>query len=608
MQFKLKVMLILILVMTIPILVVGVGSAFYYRDVVKKNIWEDDLAQAKAVSLYTPTYMDSARLYLESLADRPLVIKAVEEKNVTFLNETTQYAGKTFKTTNDSPIFDEIFITDASGTVVSSYPCGEIIGRDMSSKSSINQSIRFDKTTVSDAALSDVTGKPTIYLVVPIDNSTSNYPIMQSHNATMYGALIGEINLGEYAKAIFGTQVRNNQYIYMVNRTGHVMVHNNYSYMNSMINYSTVPAVQRVLKGEEDVAEAYNPVEHDWRLAAFSPIPKYGWGVVVAMPVEVAYKPISDTTPFIILSIALLTIIAVLLAVYFGYYFAKPILDISKAAAGIPQGEYRHYLPLARSDELGELARSLDQMAATIQKDNEAIIAARDKAEEEKKRAELYVDIMGHDINNLNQVAMGNLELIKNSDKLPDDLRPMADHALTAVEGSAEIIDNVYKIQKLSSEELHMERIDVNDLVNEAIREAYRPPDKKVEIYYSKSKGMLVEAAPLLKEAFSNIINNAIKYSGPDMHIDIDQKETVLGGKKYYEVSISDNGPGIPDELKRKLFRRFQRGNTGAQGKGMGLYITKMLVERFGGKVCVEDRVPGDYKKGSKFVILLPAA
>jgi signal transduction histidine kinase len=82
----------------------------------------------------------------------------------------------------------------------------------------------------------------------------------------------------------------------------------------------------------------------------------------------------------------------------------------------------------------------------------------------------------------------------------------------------------------------------------------------------------------------------------------------ILGGKKYYEVSISDNGPGIPDELKAKLFRRFQRWTTRAQGKGLGLYITKMLVERFGGKACVEDRIPGDHTKGSKFIILLPAA
>lgn len=131
MQFKLKVMLILIFVMTAPILMIGVGSALYYQDVVKRNIWDDNMAQAKAVSLHTPTYMDSASLYLESLADRPLVIKAMDEKNVTFLNETTRYAGITFKSIDNSTIFDEIFITDPSGTVVSSYPHRDVIGKNV---------------------------------------------------------------------------------------------------------------------------------------------------------------------------------------------------------------------------------------------------------------------------------------------------------------------------------------------------------------------------------------------------------------------------------------------------------------------------------------------
>ncbi|HMK46274.1 MAG TPA: sensor histidine kinase [Methanocella sp.] len=98
------------------------------------------------------------------------------------------------------------------------------------------------------------------------------------------------------------------------------------------------------------------------------------------------------------------------------------------------------------------------------------------------------------------------------------------------------------------------------------------------------------------------MINNSIKYSGPNVTIDISidisidtvQKEDT----KYYRTVITDNGYGIPDEVKQKLFRRFQRGTTKAHGKGLGLYIVKMLVERFDGEVWVEDRVSGDYTKG----------
>jgi signal transduction histidine kinase len=75
----------------------------------------------------------------------------------------------------------------------------------------------------------------------------------------------------------------------------------------------------------------------------------------------------------------------------------------------------------------------------------------------------------------------------------------------------------------------------------------------------------------------------------------------------YYRVGISDNGPGIPDELKKKLFGRSQRGPTKTTGRGLGLYLVKELVDDFHGKVWVEDRVPEDYTKGSRFVVMLPA-
>ena len=84
-------------------------------------------------------------------------------------------------------------------------------------------------------------------------------------------------------------------------------------------------------------------------------------------------------------------------------------------------------------------------------------------------------------------------------------------------------------------------------------------------------------------------------------------KDVTIAGKDFYEVSIADNGPGITDELKSKLFARFQRGTTKAIGHGLGLYLVRTLVEGFGGHVLVEDRVKGDYHKGSRFIVVLPA-
>jgi signal transduction histidine kinase len=70
---------------------------------------------------------------------------------------------------------------------------------------------------------------------------------------------------------------------------------------------------------------------------------------------------------------------------------------------------------------------------------------------------------------------------------------------------------------------------------------------------------------------------------------------------------VEDNDPGIPDILKDVIFDRFRRGDTKAHGTGLGLYPVKTLVDSYGGKVWVEDRIKGDYTKGARFMVMLPA-
>jgi signal transduction histidine kinase len=79
-------------------------------------------------------------------------------------------------------------------------------------------------------------------------------------------------------------------------------------------------------------------------------------------------------------------------------------------------------------------------------------------------------------------------------------------------------------------------------------------------------------------------------------------------GEIFCRIVIEDTGPDIPDEQKPGIFERAGREQAKLTGKGLGLYLVKTLVDDFRGRVWVEDRVPGDYKQGSRFVIMLPAA
>lgn len=227
--------------------------------------------------------------------------------------------------------------------------------------------------------------------------------------------------------------------------------------------------------------------------------------------------------------------------------------------------------------------------------------------QEARAEAELYLDLMGHDISNLNQIAMGYLELAVASPTMGEKERALVDKPLEALNKSAKLIDNVRKLQRARSEEKVQSVIDIGMLLERLARQFSSVPGRDVNIDYIPVSGCLVKANDLIEDAFTNIIGNAIKHSTGPMEIHIELKPLRIGDKECYQVSIDDNGPGIPEALKARIFGRMQRGQTRSRGSGLGLHLVKTLIESYGGSVQVEDRVPGDYSKGSRFIVKIPA-
>lgn len=589
-SIKSKAVILLVLMATVPIIVGGVSSAYYWG-IVEKHIRDDYLAYAKALSALTVSYIDDSKIYLKSQAGSHSAIYSVADKNLPVLNYT-------LKNIQNTGQFSNVYATDASGMVISSYPYSMLAGLDEMDKPYVYGPITDTKAYVSQPMLSEYTKNHTIYMGVPI----------QDESGKVLGVLVGSLDLHNYSFFMSEWLADTGKYTYLVDSSGIVIAR--YGGQNSMMgkNISNYPGAREVSRGEEGVYEAYNPAVNETQVVAFSPVKSYGMGVLIAIPINMAYYPIQSAITTMITFLIILMLAAFTIATIVGRYLVKPIINMSKAMKEMPSGDYLRYLPVERQDEIGDLARSFDSLAKTIRADQEKIMSARDAAEEEKNKTEFYLDLMGHDINNLNQVVLGSLELIKDDKNLTGLQRRFIERAINAASGSAAIINNVRSVKRISSEELSLTPINLDELIRACIEESPRPPDKKVTIRYTPKVGMIIKGTPLAKEIFCNLINNSIKYSGKEVDIDISADEVTVNGKKHYQIAISDNGYGIPDDLKVKLFRRFQRGALKGDGKGLGLYIVKTLTERLGGTVRVVDRVSGDHTKGAKFIVLLPAA
>ena len=150
--------------------------------------------------------------------------------------------------------------------------------------------------------------------------------------------------------------------------------------------------------------------------------------------------------------------------------------------------------------------------------------------------------------------------------------------------------------------------VDLDAVVEECIGRARNrhnlPPDSIV--YRRVSSARVLGDEDELQAAVSNLIDNAVKYSGNSVQV---TTELSTVDEKYAAVRVKDEGVGIPKTELKRIFKRFYRvpgpANKRPKGTGLGLYIVRSVAKRHGGRAWAESEGPGH---GSTFVLQLPMA
>ncbi|MEM0343669.1 MAG: GAF domain-containing protein [Thermoplasmata archaeon] len=224
----------------------------------------------------------------------------------------------------------------------------------------------------------------------------------------------------------------------------------------------------------------------------------------------------------------------------------------------------------------------------------------------------LLNDLMTHDINNFNQGIMGYIELLLEDKRLDENQRRYAERALAQVRNNARLIDNIRKLAKVRMmTDADFAPVDLERAIAEAAEVVSSAnPDKKLILASQLLKEThYVMANQFIHDLFENLFSNALKFdSSSRVKVDVLISETSSAAGDMWLLSVVDRGRGIPDDRKKVVFERFATGVTGVKGFGLGLSIVKAIVDKLGGRIWVEDRVPGDFTKGTVFKIMLPKA
>jgi len=231
-----------------------------------------------------------------------------------------------------------------------------------------------------------------------------------------------------------------------------------------------------------------------------------------------------------------------------------------------------------------ELRRSTDELARIHR-----------ELESAHREANLYLDILTHDIGNTENVANLYAEMLV--DSVEGEAAGYATNLKQSIAKSIEILGTVSKIRRIYAGPPLLRPVDLDAVIRAEIEHFAGIP-----IAYEGAP-RLVLADDLLSEVFTNLIGNAVKHGGQGVEI------AVRVGERDDEVlvSVEDTGPGIPDDQKEEIFHRYERQKRGV-GEGLGLYLVRILVERYGGRIWAEDRVPGRHEEGAAFLFTLKKA
>ncbi len=254
---------------------------------------------------------------------------------------------------------------------------------------------------------------------------------------------------------------------------------------------------------------------------------------------------------------------------------------------------------------LDELNLSNTEYISAIKK----IEGYKDNLSKAYNRAEFYKDLFSHDINNILQGILSGMQLceaeIDDGTEMQKDIRIIISQVLRG----ANLVLNIRKLSQLEEIEISLRRTEIcNILINsiDFVKNSYR--DKKININLdSVSKQLYIQTNELIRDVFENILYNAIKHNKnaiPEIEDKISKEQKLV--ENYIKLEFQDNGVGISDPRKEKIFQRGYGDNKSVQGMGLGLSLVKTIIEKCQGEIWVEDRVKGDYSKGSNFIILIP--
>lgn len=214
---------------------------------------------------------------------------------------------------------------------------------------------------------------------------------------------------------------------------------------------------------------------------------------------------------------------------------------------------------------------------------------------------------IAHELNNPLAGLRSLAQVLSVEPSYPQSVRNDLKEIETAAERSSAIIRDLMEFSK--ADDRVREKISLNEIAERSLNMVKTAlHEHRVETFWNDSKSVMVEVDPhLLQHVIFNLVNNACQAMREPGEIVLRtlHRRGEKANEEFVEIQVSDTGPGIPDEILARVFEPFFTTKAAGQGTGLGLSMSRWVVENFGGVIEVVNRKD---RSGTIFTVRLPAA
>jgi signal transduction histidine kinase len=412
------------------------------------------------------------------------------------------------------------------------------------------------------------------------------------------GWLVGEFSLEEMWRMVDQIRIGEHGFALVVAPDGHLIAHGDpdkkalVAQTRNLGAHALVASAQAQREGAPPALE-YVDDSGVTQLGVAAQIPQLGWTLVVEQPTREAYASARQLQQQLVVAISAALLVMIAIGYLFGRSFINPILLLKRATHGVASGQLDTRVNIETGDEFADLGESFNTMANRLVDLTENVKKQERQAMFGRVAAGLVHDLL-HPIQNVGN----NMRLLLREDIDAEGRQECGrtiDREMTTIK---RFLDDLHSVVK--PKPIERFAMDLNVVVREVADSMRGEGDRTgIAVVAQVAPGTLVIDGDkfALGRVFRNLITNAIQATETGGRVTV----TTARNGSHVVAHVADTGSGIPADKLSSIFEEFV--TTKRRGLGLGLAITKRIVEQLDGTIAVESEVG----RGTSFTLRFPA-